>query len=527
MAGMSRGVPAEPRPRFAALYGAFERLGRLARVAATIVLPAGAAIAVLAVATDSSRQIDIELHLIAPDQARPGEALPIRALLFRGLRRPEGAELARGDVEIALRARDRRVIARTRLSPSFAQSLEGALRLPASFRGSARIEARAQSNGETAYAERWLWIDPGAPGLAWHARDLAPLQSFAAAPVRVEAGQIAPAALDARVAQGACVPEQTCELLVHVGEPAAALRALASASAVPDAHSAQPSPATSGVVRVRVTTHGPEAQMTLRAERAGDLVATRALRLPVALGMAALRAPPRVLDAPARPRIGLASDERGCIADAFLEQRWLHSAALRACRDESLPFELAPGLWRLQLRRDPFASESASAFAVYVRGAGEDGASVLRRIAAAALQRDPHDALAQAVAKDPSAFGAELEPTAAYLLAVLDAGVIALPPPVSSYPRAVARALLERERLRALSVLVLAACAVALGLLVLQRGLRAAAEASRVMEAAGEEPRRLERQRARMALHVLATVTSLLLAFVAIAVYMIVRGRAL
>ena len=103
--------------------------------------------------------------------------------------------------------------------------------------------------------------------------------------------------------------------------------------------------------------------------------------------------------------------------------------------------------------------------------------------------------------------------------------MIALPAAVSSYPRAVARAQLARGRVRALSLLVLAACALSLGLLVLARGLRAAAEAGRVMEAAGEEPRRLDRQRARMALRVLATVTSLLLAFVAIAVYMIVRGR--
>jgi hypothetical protein len=249
--------------------------------------------------------------------------------------------------------------------------------------------------------------------------------------------------------------------------------------------------------------------------------------LPVALGVAALRAPARVLPAPAQPRVGLDTDESGCIVDAFLDQRWLHSAALRTCRgDEALPFALEPGVWRLQLRRDPFASESASALASYVRAAGEDDASALHSIASAALQRDASDALARAVLENPSAFSASFEPTAAYLLAVLDPGVIALPQPASSYPRAVARALVERDRLRALSLLVLAACAVALGLLVLQRGLRAAAEASRVMEAAGEEPRQLERQRARMALHVLATVTGLLLAFVAIAVYMIVRGRA-
>jgi hypothetical protein len=46
------------------------------------------------------------------------------------------------------------------------------------------------------------------------------------------------------------------------------------------------------------------------------------------------------------------------------------------------------------------------------------------------------------------------------------------------------------------------------------------------MRAAGEAPERLGRQRARMVLRTLAVVTSLLLAFAAIALYMVVRSRA-
>jgi hypothetical protein len=44
------------------------------------------------------------------------------------------------------------------------------------------------------------------------------------------------------------------------------------------------------------------------------------------------------------------------------------------------------------------------------------------------------------------------------------------------------------------------------------------------MAQAGEEPHRLDRQRLRMMLRVLATVCSLLLAFAAIAAYVIARG---
>ena len=44
------------------------------------------------------------------------------------------------------------------------------------------------------------------------------------------------------------------------------------------------------------------------------------------------------------------------------------------------------------------------------------------------------------------------------------------------------------------------------------------------MAQAGEEPGRIDRQRLRMTLRVLATVSSLLLAFAAIAAYVIARG---
>lgn len=518
---MSRGGPPGSQPRPAP----FERLGRAAQIAATIVLPAGAAIALLAVATDSAHHVDAELQLVAAAHVRAGEPLPLRAQLFAHVRRPEGPELALAPVEVTLRAKGGAVLARTHLRPSHARSLEGTLLPPAQFHGAARIEARAKIGADAPYAERWVWFDAAGGPLALHARDVAPLQRFAAGAVRAERAQVPPDALDVRVGQGACNPEHACTLFVHVGEPAAALQLVPAASAVPDESSARPSAETTGVVVLRAVTHGPEAQTTLRATRDGQAVATRALRLPVALGVQPLIAPARVMAAPAQPSFGLDGDETGCIADAFLEQRWLHTFALRRCRGEALPVALTPGTWRVQLRGDPFASESASVFTLYVRAAGEDDARALQAIAASAAQRDASDRLARDVSRDAHAFGAGFDATAGYLLASLDEGVVALPEPVSSYPRALERAALERGKLRALGLLVLAACALALGLLVMQRGLRAAAEAGRVMQAAGEEPRALDRQRARMALQVLATVTSLLLAFVAIAVYMIVRGR--
>ena len=104
-------------------------------------------------------------------------------------------------------------------------------------------------------------------------------------------------------------------------------------------------------------------------------------------------------------------------------------------------------------------------------------------------------------------------------------GIVTLPPMVSSYPAEVARLSAEQAVLRNWALLAIGLCALALGLLVAQRGLRAASQASELMAAAGEDARGLDRQRLRMVLRVLATVTSLLLAFAAIAVYMVARSH--
>jgi hypothetical protein len=303
---------------------------------------------------------------------------------------------------------------------------------------------------------------------------------------------------------------------------------LASASVTPDARSAAPSPATSGVVALRFVTHGPEAELRIAAERDGVQVAARSFRLAVALGADALVELPRVLPAPASPRVGLQQEERGCIADAFGEGRWLRTGTLRDCRGgEALPFAaLSAGLWRVQLRRDPFASDGAAVATLYARAPGESDGSVLARLARAASERDPDDLLARAVGEQPQAHIPDFAPTARYLLALLDSGLFALPEPVSGHPRALARLEAARSRARKLALFALALCALTLGLHVAQRGLSAADEANRLMAAAGEEAGRLDRQRLRMTLRVLATVSSLLLAFAAIAAYVIARGAA-
>jgi hypothetical protein len=322
------------------------------------------------------------------------------------------------------------------------------------------------------------------------------------------------------------VPEIACELFVHVGAPAAGLALVPSASITPEPSSARPSEETAGVVRLRFVVHGPEALVTLAATRAGVPVATRALRMALGLGTSAVLDSPRILGEPSALRLGLHGDERGCIVDAFHDRHWLRTAALADCRGGEQPRwpPLAAGLWRLQLRRDPFSAESAGVRNVYVRGSEESDAEVLRVLANAAYAQDPQDAFAAAVRADPGTYVGGFATAAGYLIAVLDEGIILLPRPVSGLPRALAQHALARARVRTLALYALGLCALAVGLFVAQRGLAAAAEAQHLMSDAGEDPVQLDRQRLRMTLRVIAAICSLMLAFLALAAYMVARS---
>jgi hypothetical protein len=183
----------------------------------------------------------------------------------------------------------------------------------------------------------------------------------------------------------------------------------------------------------------------------------------------------------------------------------------------------------LQLRRDPFASGSAAVHSLYVLRAQQSERDALAVLRAQVRQRFADDPLARAL--DDTALAAlpdaAVQDVAGYLLAALDEGVIALPPPVSSYPRSLLALARTRSRVRTLALVVVLLCALTLGLLLARRGLRASDEAARIMAEAGEAPARLGRQQRRRVLSVLATVASVLLAFAAIALYILVRSRSL
>jgi hypothetical protein len=518
-----------------------------------LLVPAAAALALVSVITDDA-PLDHDLLLIAPARAEAGATIALRALLYAGLNKPEGPALVHGKTVAELRAPSGEVLSHTILSMGFGPSLEGELAVPKSARGKLMLIARTQAGDERVEVERALTIGAAEPAVLGP-RALGPLQQLAHGPIHVRDGELAPSSMLVRVAGDACVPELPCELLVHVGEPAAIITALSTPSVTVEGppHGARGAPplstsATSAIVALRVHTHGPEGHLELRASRpsaglpllaaSAPVAATRAVRLPVALGAAAMQLERVVLAASDQPRARLLGDSTRGIADVFAGDRWSSSRTLSANQLAPLASKpLAPGLYRAQLRRDPFESDSAAVRSFYVRGERESDRDVLlalaKRVVARHSARPPEerDALAARLVRhddDTLAImaAADFEGASRYLLAALDEGIYRLPGPASSFPIARKRALEHRQDVRRLALVILALAAVSLVLMLVQRGLAASEQAATVLRASGIAQAGVRRERLRMTLRVLGSAFAVLLVFCAIALYLIVRGRA-
>jgi hypothetical protein len=465
-----------------------------------------------------------ELQLVAPSEAAPGEVVPLRAQLFAGIERPQGPELAEADVEVALlpgAAADgaagdgaAAAVARTRLVPGAARSMEGRLAVPTGLPiGPYRLVA--SSEGARVTAPIRLAAAPAPLGSADRAGSA--LQGLWLGPVEASPGAVAPDALDVRVDGAVCVPEQPCALLVRVGAPPAAVRLEASPSVEPlappgaTAEGLAPPSAerTDGVVRLEVRVHGFEAETTLLAYRDDAVVARRPLRLPVSLGEPACLAPRRIA-AGASPPLAVrgAQPDRGVIVDAFLDGRWRHTASFAPAalaEPRPLPFALSAGTWRLQARSDPFSSSAACARTIV---AGD--------VAAASLATDAQERAAAATTRDDALL-------LAYLLADDDADRVATPPPASGRDEAIARTVAAQRDVRVLAVAVLLFCAVVMALFVVRRGLAASAEARRLLREAGAVDADDPSRRRRDLWTVLLIAAAIALAFLVAAVFVVAR----
>ncbi len=500
-----------------------------------VVVPVAAAITLFSVFVTEQIEIDYDLQVTAPRHAQPGATVPIRALLIGHLNRIEGPELVIRPAVAKLNTGAGRVVATARLRSSYANTMEGFLVVPPDLKGEAKIRVTAELPDESITVTVPIKFVVNAPRLPVRNRRLGALNQLSSGPVRAVGQEEPPSDLEVRVVGGVCVPEQRCDLLVRVGSPPASVKVAKTASVTPVGSSHSPSEETDGIVAFSVITHGPEADLRLVALRDAKVVAKRAIRLPVDLATTSLRLGESLLADSAKPRF-LLEDKRedpGCIVDTFRENRWIFTYWSKDCTSEqSLRFipnrAMISGLWRIQARRDPFGTDTAAVRTFYLRGAEKNDTKVLRSIATSVRVNHSDDDYARMVAARPDRYLAHgLQQQAAFLFAGDEVGLAVQPKAITSYPETQARLQRYRTKLQRFSLVALALTGVTLGLLIARRGLRAASTAREIMSAAGDSRALSRRNRLQMTLTVLTVVAAILLTFVAIAIYIIVRDNAL
>ncbi|HEX2677812.1 MAG TPA: hypothetical protein VHM19_14265 [Polyangiales bacterium] len=503
-----------------------------------IAAPALAAIALVIVLAGESADLDHDLQLIVPAEASVGQALPVRALVYSGLRAVEGPQLTARGVAIDLAAGVGHELAHAQLGRARGgtNDVEGMLPIPASAPlGAARVRARVRVGRDELVVEAPLQLVANARGTPAEGRALRELQQLAEDRVeRMPFAPPPPAALHVRVAGGACIPEQKCTLYVHVGEPAAAMQVEPNAAVTPSEASGKPSAETSAVVALEVVTHGPEAQTWLRATRNGRTVARRRVRLPIALGSESMQLRAASLPAGSVPELSLpgVSPGTGCIVDAFrlvsgTSWSWERTGSLADCSLLSAaPFAPLPGgIHRVQARQDPFSAASA---AVRVFSVGEAQSGPLTALAAAAHAVDPGDAFATFATTHAGELDETVHAAAAgYLAAILEQGIVAQPRVATGYANARAQLSETRTKLMWLALAALALGGLALALTVGQRGLRAGERVSQILVEAGEDPEAVRRARLRSLGATIASALALLLVFAVLGLYVLARAHVL
>ncbi|HET8933590.1 MAG TPA: hypothetical protein VFN67_09130 [Polyangiales bacterium] len=484
--------------------------------------PAFAAIALMLVMAAGGTDLNDDLQVFVPlELPISATRLPVRGLRYGHLLAIDGPVLQREAVPVEAVTAHETLKGTLQPTPQGLLDLEANLALPP-LRAGDWIQVHARANDDTPPLEVYahVQIKEQLEREIPQGRALRALQQYAPGAVQAEPSAIAPDALVLRVRGGACVPEETCKLALQIGSPQASVQVQANSTLSPSPEAVRGSAETNGVVLFDVTTHGPEAELWLNADRGGKRVARRAVRLPIAMGALSVGINARVVNHARELKVFSPAAVSGCIVDAYQDGRWRETGSLAACdKPATLTLELGPGLWRLQLRRDAFATETAGVASVYIRGANEPAEHVASQWARAAVQLAPDDKLAIQCVSHP-----ELctdENAIEYLAATADIGLLALPRPVTSYAARLERAREQTTRMRWLALGALCLGAVGLVLSVGRSGVSAGVRASLLFL---DDPRAARRARLRSMLLTAASAVSLLMVFAVLALYVLARG---
>lgn len=490
--------------------------------ALSLLVPGAVALAMVSVLVGERARIDVDLQLQTVSQARPGASLPVRAMFYEGLQAIEGPRLSAASATAQLLDGARRVLLTKPMTRGVGDTLETSLLPPPTWRGPLIVRATVHDGEPGVSVEQACVVSDAAPMADAAPRPLRPLQQFAAGTVRREGESLPPAALDAQLIGGACAPESACEVLVHVGDPAAVISV--DGYAALDLMTPPPTIATSDVVRFSVRVHGPEAELRIAASTDGVVVARRSFRLAIAQAMLPIETV-SVVPEGSDLEFQRAASDGPCIVDLFHDERWVHTRSFDRCDHASFSTKLAPGLWRMQARDDAFGGDSVALRMIYVPTGSESRGATLTTLAEHATAAQPDNLLARRIAERAATFAErDFNGYAAWLLASLEDRLIALPDTVSSYPVALNELAEKRMRLRLFCLIALLLSAIVAVSLIARRGLHASARARDIMQDAGDPDAHSRARRTRMTLTVIASAASIAVAFIAIALYVIARG---
>ncbi len=485
--------------------------------------------------TGERARIEDDLQLFAEPRARPGETLALQALFLEHVDAPEGPTLTTTEVRVRLLDAAGSELAVTDLAASALDTMEGSLRVPAVAQGRLRLEASVQAPGGEASdvtqltVSRGLEVSSDAEVAPASTRLAGPLQHLSVGELKATGTEQAPVPFMPRVVSGSCVPEQVCQLLVWVGEPASAVEVVDNAQ-VSSAAKPEPATETAGLVTLALRVHGAEAQVTLLATRNGVPVGERALRLPVALGEAVITARSSLAASLSEVSLSLipAPGREHVILDTFLAGRWARSHTVRAASlSQAVRLDSAPeafGLVRLQARSDRYSGEGSATRMVYVQQPGQSAADALAAVARAAREAGLSEGLTDAFERTPPpGFAADAARWASFALAPFEEMRMAIPTAMSGRPAQVARVDRVRTFVRFGVGAMLVCCAFVVGASVLRSGLSASDEAAAVLNEANEATSSPQRAQFGDRLWVFVWVLLVCMAFLAAALLVVAK----
>ncbi len=327
-----------------------------------------------------------DLHLSAPDVAIPGQTIGVRAWFFEA-ERIETAAMRTPSTAVSLLDDDDRVVIEVQLHKGAAGGLEGQLRIPPDALGRYWVRARAVDDGRAVEVRRALLVTSASPPAA-RFQTRAMQES---GPLKKLIPKETPQHLELRVQGGACVAVSPCKLWVWVGRPRASLAVVPVDGVRADAPR---SDATAGLVAIDVEVQATEARVDLLAYGPSGLAATRRVKLPLRSGGLSVRLDRRALHEGDALTVTWSSVvDRPIVVDLFHDGIWARALSFEAGTTQTQLHDLAPGLWRVQVRSGIFSTTDAAPLDFVVVPTGVPLHSALRTAAAYVLSHARVDGL--------------------------------------------------------------------------------------------------------------------------------------